>query len=360
MPSAARFLRAHPHWAAFTAACVGIYAACVRAAVAAGAEPLAAAWSLAEAPGVLVEYGALAPARVWVDGQWWRTASAAVLHGSLLHLLVNLWSLWNLAPFVDRAMGRGASAAVFVLGVLGGSLASMAFGEAFVVVGASAGIVAHAGALWVVRRFGPPALWGRVAFVSPRALLLSLVVLVILGWVVPVIAQAGHLGGLAVGCAMAAAFVRARRRTAAAMAAGAVVVLPLGALAYAPAWSATYHEQVGARALETGDLDAARAAFDRALGLAPDDAPLQNAVAYALALRGEDLDRAETLVRRALEREPQNADYWDTLGWVLCRAGRAAEGRAALLRALELADEPFAELTEHLEGCAAAAVAPMP
>ncbi len=356
MPPRRHAAARNAHWAAFSAACIVLYGLSVRAAAGRGADPLGALWSLSQTPGALVDLGALAGGRVWVDGQWWRVLSAGLLHGSLVHLAVNLWSLWSVAPPLDRVLGRLGSSLVFVTGVAAGSLASLAFGRGAVVVGASAGIVAQAGALWVVRRFGPPSLWRPAADVSPRALFVSLALLVAVGFAVPVIAQAGHLGGLLAGCAMAGAAVRARRRRLALAAAAVVSLVPLSALAYAPAWSAAYHEQVGVRALDLGQVERARAAFDRALSLAPDDPRLQNAVAYALALAGRDLDRAEALARAALAADPSNADVWDTLGWALCRAGRTDEGLAALHEARDRADAVFPELREHLEGCAGAAV----
>ncbi|RMG96340.1 MAG: rhomboid family intramembrane serine protease [Deltaproteobacteria bacterium] len=352
----------HLHWGAVTVACVVAYGLCVAAAADRGLDVPTAIWSLADVPDVLVEFGALAPAYVWIDDEWFRVLTAGVLHGSLLHLVVNLWSLWSIAPFLDRAVGRLWSFAIFVAGIVAGSLASMAFGRAGVVVGASAGIVAQAGALWIVRRFGPPDVQRAVIMVSARALAVSLVILVAVGWVVPVIAQAGHLGGLAEGCLVALAYVRARprRRGRAAAAVASVVLVALAGFAYAPVWSVGYHEATGIRALERGEIDRARAAFDRALRLAPDDPRLANAVAYALALEGVELARAEELVRGALEREPNNADYWDTLGWVLCRAGRAEEGIEALERARRLADPVFEELLDHLRTCEDVAVSSPP
>lgn len=38
-------------------------------------------------------------------GQWWRLLTPAFLHGNLMHLVVNSYSLNNLGPTVERTAG---------------------------------------------------------------------------------------------------------------------------------------------------------------------------------------------------------------------------------------------------------------
>lgn len=40
-----------------------------------------------------------------VAGQWWRLLTPAFLHGNLMHLVVNSYSLNNLGPTVERTAG---------------------------------------------------------------------------------------------------------------------------------------------------------------------------------------------------------------------------------------------------------------
>ncbi len=350
-----------PVWLTVILACLVLYGASVARALAGPSASWRLAWSLAEAPDALVELGALAPGRVWVDGQWWRVVTAGFLHGSVLHLGVNLWSLAAVAPWLDRAVGRPASLAIFLAGEVAGALASLAHVEAAVVVGASAGILAQAGALWLLRRHGPPAMRARIFEVRPGPLLGSLLVLVALGAVVPVIAQAGHLGGLTLGLSAVAPVAVPRLRPRARLLAPVIamfVLVGLFAAARAPWWSAAYYQARGLRELRLERWEPAARDLDRALALAPDDPVAMNAVAYALALAGRDLDRAIDLAERALAADPENVDVLDTLGWALCRAGRAREGRVWLERARTLADPVFPELVDHLATCEAAAVTP--
>ena len=50
----------------------------------------------------LTNSGGLSLFHFWVRGEWWRMVSAGLLHGSLMHALVNLWSLWVVGPWLER------------------------------------------------------------------------------------------------------------------------------------------------------------------------------------------------------------------------------------------------------------------
>ncbi|HGG58212.1 MAG TPA: rhomboid family intramembrane serine protease, partial [Nannocystis exedens] len=109
-------------------------------------------WSIDSDAG-LVQLGALELSRVWLDGDWWRLLTAAFLHGSWLHLLLNLSALWSIGEWLEPAIGSRKTLAIFLIAALGGSLASLVWCEAPVVVGASGGILGLAGALLYTRLF---------------------------------------------------------------------------------------------------------------------------------------------------------------------------------------------------------------
>jgi membrane associated rhomboid family serine protease len=301
--------------------------------------------------------GALELGRVWVDGQWWRVGSTGLQHGSWLHVILNTWSLWVVGEWAEAAWGRGRLLLLFVVSSLLGCLASLGWAEAPMVVGASAGVLGIAGALLMGRLLGRGALGYRLRPISAGMLGGTLAILLAIGFFVPVIAQAGHIGGLVVGCLLGLAW---SGRGAVSQVVGwvgvASVAALLGVVAQSPDWRPGYHEFQGHRLLERGEPDEAMAAFEQALRLQPDEPALANAVAYSLALAGVELERAETLVRSALAVEPENADYLDTLGWIHCRSGRVEEGLAELERAREAADRPVPEIEEHIETCAEAEV----
>ncbi|WP_181197134.1 rhomboid family intramembrane serine protease, partial [Enhygromyxa salina] len=102
-----------------------------------------------EDPELLRAAGGLAATRVWLHGEWWRVLSAGLLHGSWLHLVLNMMGLWVVGQWTEKAWGWWRQLLLFFVSSVGGCLASLAWAEAPLVVGASAGIFGVAGALVV-------------------------------------------------------------------------------------------------------------------------------------------------------------------------------------------------------------------
>lgn len=314
-------------------------------------------WGM-QCPGALRSVGAADLAELWSRGGWWRVATTGFVHGSALHLTLNMWSLLVIGPWASRAWGHAAALACFGVSSVGGVLASVAWAEAPVVVGASAGILGLAGGLWVSRGWGNAAVRERVELVSTRGLGLTLAAMVGLGFVVPMIAQAGHLGGLAFGTLMGGVLSGAVPRALRGLGWG-LLVLGLGAAGFAaraPRWRTNFYAFQGYALLEERREASAVPLLREALERSADDPDLQNGVAYALAKAGVELGEAERLVDAALEADPQNPDYLDTKGWVLCRQGEEEAGLGWIRRASEASDGTVEEIEEHLETCGQAAV----
>jgi membrane associated rhomboid family serine protease len=353
-------LRRVPVTVGLISLCWGVFlatlATCLAGVDAPGRALLESTTSLGMCRGPLVSGGALELARVWVDGDWWRVATTGLQHGSWLHVGLNTWSLWVVGEWAEAAWGHTRVLVLFVVSSVLGCLASVAWAEAPMVVGASAGVLGIAGALLVGRLFGRGEVGRRLRPISARVLGVTLAVLLAIGFVVPVIAQAGHIGGLAAGCLLGMSWTGGGGRRVVAWSLAVALAGGLGRLAQAPTWRPGYHEFTGHRLLELERPDEAIFAFERALEKRPDDPVLANAVAYSLALAGVELDRAEQLVTLALEAEPDNADYLDTMGWILCRRGDTQEGLVWLQRAKGAAEGFVGEIEDHLETCAEADV----
>jgi len=90
----------------------------------------------------LISLGGLARDLVTEGGEWWRTLTAACLHGSPLHLLMNGVALFMAGVVLEHLLGRAWLAALFVVGALGGSLMGLAINPGHLVsVGASGAIM---------------------------------------------------------------------------------------------------------------------------------------------------------------------------------------------------------------------------
>jgi membrane associated rhomboid family serine protease len=83
------------------------------------------------------------------NGQYWRLLTVGALHGSFLHIFLNGNALYGLGGLVEYLSNRAHLAIVFVLSILGGSLASLVLGPFEYAVGASGGILGVFGYLLV-------------------------------------------------------------------------------------------------------------------------------------------------------------------------------------------------------------------
>ena len=103
---------------------------------------------------VLVFFGSSTPIRILVFGEWWRLVSSIFIHVTILHLLLNMWCLWNLGLFGEPLLGRPGLIAVYLLtgaaGMLQSLLMSLYTGQLSVVAGASGAVFGIAGILIVL------------------------------------------------------------------------------------------------------------------------------------------------------------------------------------------------------------------
>jgi len=357
-----RRLPQRPVTATLLALCVLAYAATFVGALVSAPDPWETAtrslWSLEGSEEILLKLGALDLTRVWVDGEWWRVLTSGLLHGSLVHLVLNMVALGSIGDWVEHAWGSWRSAILFILTSVAGCLVSLLWCESRMVVGASAGVLGQAGALWVGRQFGSPTLQAALDPVSALRLGILILLCLFLGTIVPGIAQAGHVGGLGMGLILGALLARGWPRWVHTLGGLLVAALLLGlaSLGQAPTWKSEYHALLGFRARSDGDTATSIRHFQDALARNPDSATLQNAIAYQFALDGIELTQAESLIRQALASDPANANYLDTLGYIWCRQGNPGPAEPLLRAAVFLSEEPVPEIEAHLHTCATDAI----
>ena len=162
--------------------------------------------------------GMLVPLLV-ADGDWWRLITSGFLHFGVIHVLVNMLALWLLGRDLEVVLGRSRFVAVYMLALLGGSVAGLLFSTRDVpLVGASGAVFGLMGGLLVVMR--------RLRI--PPGQVIGLIALnVALSLVITNISLVAHLGGLVVGAAATAAMVYAPPRNRTAVQVSAVVGLTL-------------------------------------------------------------------------------------------------------------------------------------
>jgi membrane associated rhomboid family serine protease len=146
------------------------------------------------------------------EGQWYRLFTTMFLHQrdgtfGLTHILFNMWALWALGPALEQLLGRWRFLTLYMLSGLGGSvLFYLVKAPDESAIGASGAIFGLFGAFFVIgRKVGAPV--GPIVFL--------LVINLVLTFTVSGISWQGHIGGLIVGAAVAAAYAyapEARRR----------------------------------------------------------------------------------------------------------------------------------------------------
>jgi len=186
-------------------------------------------------------------------GEWWRLVTCTFIHGGILHLLFNMWALWDCGRLCERLFGNAWFIALYLFTGLCGSFASMLWRNEAVSIGASGAVFGVFGALlaYTFRERGsiPPSMLSRLRISTSIFVTFSL----FYGFANSGIDNAAHLGGLAAGCLMG--FIAARPLEAAARARGhaqkialavviAGVALP-AALHFAPDTSRVYRQALG-------------------------------------------------------------------------------------------------------------------
>ncbi|MGW3289979.1 rhomboid family intramembrane serine protease [Streptomyces sp. NPDC001002] len=145
-----------------------------------------------------------------VDGEWYRLLTSAFLHlpptgGSfgILHIVMNMVSLWNIGRVVESQLGRVRYLALYLLSALGGSVLVLLIAPDTPTLGASGAIFGLGAAYYVMaRRLGAD-----MATVNRfmAGLLLWLVISAgLTSW-------QGHLGGLLAGSLVTVAYAYAPR-----------------------------------------------------------------------------------------------------------------------------------------------------
>ena len=137
------------------------------------------------------------------SGEYYRLLTVALLHGGLLHLGFNMYSLHLLGTPVENFYGRGRYATILLISQLAASCASILLNTANVYsIGAS-------GAIFGL--FGSLAVSGRAMGVDFRSIGTIILINFALGFMVSGIDWRAHLGGL-IGGAVATWVLRTVRK----------------------------------------------------------------------------------------------------------------------------------------------------
>jgi membrane associated rhomboid family serine protease len=169
---------------------------------------------------------ALVPVSVAGHDEYYRLLTSMFMHGSLIHIGMNMLILWLFGPQLESLLGHVRFAALYLVAGLGGAVASFTFTAAYTLdsqsyyptssLGASGAIFGLMGAYLVIGR----------RLNSDTTQVLGLIVInVVLGFVIPSTDWRAHLGGLVTGALVAIPLAYASKRTAILVQAASVVVI---------------------------------------------------------------------------------------------------------------------------------------
>jgi membrane associated rhomboid family serine protease len=142
---------------------------------------------------VMYRLGALFGPPVVYGGQWWRLVTAMFLHAGLLHIGMNLWVLFDIAPEVEGLFGMSKFVVFYLVTGVVGYIASLWWMPMALAIGASGAIMGLIGVL-----IGATFHHGRTGKDYRSMLWRWVIYIAIFGLFFPV-DNAAHFGGLGAG-----------------------------------------------------------------------------------------------------------------------------------------------------------------
>ncbi|MBV8479528.1 MAG: rhomboid family intramembrane serine protease [Actinobacteria bacterium] len=157
------------------------------------------------------------------NGGWWRLITAAFLHEGILHIGLNMLSLFFIGPAVEQYLGARRFLAIYLVAGLAGSAGALLQAPLTYTVGASGAIFGILGAYAVLE-------WQATGRIAGQAMT-WIVINLVFSFTVSGISWGGHVGGLIAGVLGTLSFARWGRGHAAYGRIGVVGALGIVAIA---------------------------------------------------------------------------------------------------------------------------------
>jgi membrane associated rhomboid family serine protease len=142
--------------------------------------------------GTVWNHGVLYGPLIHLNHEYWRIVTGGFLHDGILHIAVNMLSLYFVGSVLEPAVGSVNFAAIYFVSLLAGSFGALLFQPLVPTVGASGAIFGIFGALIVVAYHRGIPIW-------QSGLGMVLVINLVFSFTFSGISIGGHLGGLIAG-----------------------------------------------------------------------------------------------------------------------------------------------------------------
>jgi membrane associated rhomboid family serine protease len=277
-----------------------------------------------------------------LSGEPWRMLTSNYLHIGILHILFNMWCLWDLGNLAEHIFGSLTYALIYTACGLAGSLGSLWWHPLVVGAGASGAIFGLAGALIAALYLGRLPFPRSAVQHTLRSLLAFAGYNLFFGAVGAGIDNSAHIGGLVAGFALGAALakqltepteVRAGWRFGV-FAAAAVVLFGLFTLVRKTNGYVIPLER-GVTALEEKRFDDAVRNLEEAAVKKPNNRVVPSALGSAY-LHKQDYARAEPALERAVQLDSEDGEAQYGLGFARFKLGKADQAIAPLEKAAQL------------------------
>ena len=145
--------------------------------------------------------------RAIAAGEWWRLFTPMFLHGGIMHLLFNMFSLFLFGPELERLAGKVRFITIYAVAGFIGSLATYLLQPLdYLHVGASGAIFGIFGA------FAALLYYGRRALPQLRQIILPILVIsIIMTFLTPNVNATAHIAGLAAGFLIGLSYFHPKR-----------------------------------------------------------------------------------------------------------------------------------------------------
>lgn len=143
---------------------------------------------------------------ITIDGEWGRLITSTFLHGNLLHLIFNMYFLFQVGRIVEQLYGRSKFILVYfipgviasLLSLLGQYLSFLTAGSLYTFsLGASGAIFGILGLFLGASIFGNR--YGRALPIDRTSLMSIILVNLLFGFILPGVDNFAHIGGLVAG-----------------------------------------------------------------------------------------------------------------------------------------------------------------
>jgi membrane associated rhomboid family serine protease len=137
------------------------------------------------------------------EGQWYRMITSVFFHTAILHIGMNMWSLWIIGPALEQLLGRWRYLGLYLVSGLAGSVLQLIVAPDTPALGASGAIFGLLGALVVLQR-------KRGYQLGP--ILAIILVNLVATFTIPGISWEAHVGGLVAGALVGLGLAHAPER----------------------------------------------------------------------------------------------------------------------------------------------------